>query len=106
MHHVTAGRDYPRDAPRFLGALPGIVRAFADCDLVLYQAGADPHVDEPLGGFLDDEQLAQRDAIVFGEARRLGLPVAWNLAGGYQEPLANVLDIHDRTMAACVAAWC
>lgn len=105
VHHVTAGRDYPRDAPRFLGALPGIVRAFADCDLVLYQAGADPHVDDPLGGFLDDEQLAQRDAIVFGEARRLGLPVAWNLAGGYQEPLANVLDIHDRTMAACVAAW-
>ena len=106
VHHVTAGRDYPHDAARFLGALPGIVRSFADCDLLLYQAGADPHVDDPLGGFLDDEQLAQRDAIVFGEARRFGLPVAWNLAGGYQEPLARVLDIHDRTMAACVAAYC
>ena len=106
VHHVTAGRDYPHDAARFLGALAGIVRSFADCDLLLYQAGADPHVDDPLGGFLDDEQLARRDAIVFGEARRMGLPVAWNLAGGYQEPLAKVLDIHDRTMAACVAAYC
>jgi acetoin utilization deacetylase AcuC-like enzyme len=106
IRHVTAGHGYSMHAGRFLAALPGIVRSFADCDLVLYQAGADPHVDDPLGGFLDDEQLAQRDAIVFTEARKLGLPIAWNLAGGYQEPLSKVLDIHDRTMAACVAAHC
>jgi acetoin utilization deacetylase AcuC-like enzyme len=106
VRHVTAGRDYPRHAARFLASLPGIVRSFADCDLMLYQAGADPHVDDPLGGYLDDEQLARRDAIVFGEACAMGLPVAWNLAGGYQEPLSKVLDVHDRTMAACVAAYC
>lgn len=106
IQHVTAGEGYPRDAERFLALLPGIVKSFAGCDLLLYQAGADPHVDDPLGGFLDDEQLARRDATVFAEARQLGLPVAWNLAGGYQEPLSKVLDIHDRTMAACVAAYC
>lgn len=105
VRHITAGRDYPRHAARFLEALPGIVRSFAGCDLVLYQAGADPHVDDPLGGYLDDDELARRDAIVFTEARAAGLPIAWNLAGGYQEPLARVLDIHDRTMAACAAAW-
>lgn len=105
VRHVTAGRDYPRNAGAFLVALPGIVRAFAGCDIVLYQAGADPHVDDPLGGYLDDDELARRDAIVFTEARAAGLPIAWNLAGGYQEPLSRVLDIHDRTMAACVAAW-
>lgn len=105
VRHITAGRDYPRHAARFLEALPGIVRSFAGCDLVLYQAGADPHVDDPLGGYLDDGELARRDAIVFTEARAAGLPIAWNLAGGYQEPLARVLDIHDRTMAACAAAW-
>ena len=106
IRHVTAGHGYSMHAGRFLGALPGIVESFADCDLVLYQAGADPHVDDPLGGFLDDEQLAQRDAIVFTGAWKMGLPIAWNLAGGYQEPLSKVLDIHDRTMAACVAAYC
>ncbi|HQR11322.1 MAG TPA: histone deacetylase [Casimicrobiaceae bacterium] len=106
IRHVTAGNGYVMHAGRFLAALPAIVESFADCDLVLYQAGADPHVDDPLGGFLDDEQLAQRDAIVFTSATKMRLPVAWNLAGGYQEPLSKVLDIHDRTMAACVAAYC
>ena len=102
--HATAGRHYPRDARKFIALLPRLVRAFAGCDVLLYQAGADPHVDDPLGGFLDDGQLARRDAIVFAEARRLGLPVAWNLAGGYQEPLRRVLDVHDRTMVECVRA--
>jgi acetoin utilization deacetylase AcuC-like enzyme len=105
IRHVTAERHYARDAAVFLAALPALVHAFADCDLLLYQAGADPHVDDPLGGYLTDEELAQRDAIVFAEARRLNLPVAWNLAGGYQRPLAKVLAIHDRTMAACVAEY-
>jgi acetoin utilization deacetylase AcuC-like enzyme len=103
--HVTAGQAYPRQAGKFLAALPGLVRNFRDCDLLLYQAGADPHIDDPLGGFLDNEQLGQRDAIVFAEARALGLPVAWNLAGGYQTPLRRVLDIHDRTMVECVRVY-
>lgn len=103
IRHVTAGRSYERDAASFLKALSGLVKSFGGCDILLYQAGADPHIEDPLGGFLDDDQLAERDRIVFGGARRLGLPVAWNLAGGYQEPLRKVLDIHDRTMAACVA---
>lgn len=102
VHHITASHGYSRDAATFLTHLPSIVAGFADCDLMLYQAGADPHIDDPLGGFLDDDQLAHRDQIVFERARQLGIPVAWNLAGGYQEPLRKVLDIHDRTMQACV----
>ena len=105
IRHATASRGYRREAKSFLAALPGIVESFAACDVLLYQAGADPHVDDPLGGFLDDDQLAERDRTVFREARRLGIPVAWNLAGGYQDPLDNVLDIHDRTMRECVAAF-
>jgi acetoin utilization deacetylase AcuC-like enzyme len=105
VRHVSAGRHYKREAKAFLDALPALVHGFTDCDVLLYQAGADPHVDDPLGGYLDDEQLAQRDAMVFAEAHRLGIPIAWNLAGGYQEPLRKVLDIHDRTMAACVREY-
>ena len=52
----------------------------------------------------ETHELAERDAIVFGIARESRIPIAWNLAGGYQEPLRKVLDIHDRTMAACIAA--
>jgi acetoin utilization deacetylase AcuC-like enzyme len=65
-----------------------------------YQAGADPHVDDPLGGFLDTQQLYDRDQRVFRAARAHRLPMVWNLAGGYQEPLRRVLDIHDNTARA------
>ena len=53
-----------------------------DCDLVLFQAGADPHLDDPLGGILTNAQMSWRDRMVF---EQLGhLPLVWNLAGGYQ----------------------
>ena len=77
----------------------------SDCDVILYQAGADPHINDPLGGWLTTEQLAERDQIVFTMAKRLGIPIAWNLAGGYQTDedggIRPVLDIHDNTMRIC-----
>lgn len=106
VQHVTIGARFGTraDAAPFLTALPGLVRAFRGCDVLLYQAGADPHVDDPLGGFLTTEELARRDAIVFAEARALGLPVAWNLAGGYQRDarggIEPVLQIHENTLRA------
>ncbi len=92
-------------AQAFLDAIPQIVQKFVDCDLVLYQAGADPHIDDPLGGWLTTPELAQRDHLVFACAKVLGIPVAWNLAGGYQTPIRLVLDIHDNTMRACHAVY-
>jgi acetoin utilization deacetylase AcuC-like enzyme len=89
----------------FLAAIPSRVRQFADCHVLLYQAGADPHIHDPLGGWLTDAQLAQRDRLVFETCRDLGLPVAWNLAGGYQSPLRKVLNIHDATLRACAAVY-
>lgn len=73
-----------------------------DCDIWLYQAGADPHVDDPLGGALTTEQLKRRDEIVFRTAKKLNKPIVWNLAGGYQSPLYKVLDIHQNTLNACL----
>jgi acetoin utilization deacetylase AcuC-like enzyme len=105
IRHVTSGAGYRRDAKTFLAALPDIVLGFAGCDLLLYQAGADPHVDDPLGGWLTTRELFQRDQIVFSMANRLGIPVVWNLAGGYQDPLENVLAIHANTMRACVSEY-
>ena len=105
VRHVTAGRGYPRDADEFLRLLPQRVASFADCDIILYQAGADPHVDDPLGGWLTTRELYERDYRVFAAARRYRLPIAWNLAGGYQEPIEKVLEIHDNTLRACAAVY-
>lgn len=59
-----------------------MIVGYRSLDVVLYQAGADPHVDDPQGGYLTTEQLAERDFMVFCECRQRGLPIAWNLAGG------------------------
>lgn len=107
VRHYSAGAHWNRveQAGQFLKAIPGIVESMADCDALLYQAGADPHVDDPLGGWLSTEQLRERDRLVFESAQRYGVPVAWNLAGGYQEPFARVLEIHDNTMLECVQVY-
>jgi len=107
VQHFSAGREYclAKQAEAFLARLPGVVKAFAGCDLLLYQAGADPHVNDLLGGWLTERQLAERDRIVFATARRIGLPVAWDLAGGYQYDLRQVLDLHDNTLIECAEAY-
>lgn len=94
-----------RNAADWLKSLSKNVCKAADCDVLLFQAGADPHIDDPLGGALTSEQMRMRDRIVFQCAKRLGIPVAWNLAGGYQDPLQKVLDIHDATMEECVRVY-
>lgn len=100
----------PASAERWIAKLPAlIVERFIDCDLLLYQAGADAHIDDPLGGWMTDDQLRRRDRAVFGICRAIGLPVAWNFAGGYRRDAAGsirpVLDIHDATMQECAEAW-
>jgi acetoin utilization deacetylase AcuC-like enzyme len=101
--HYSAGEHYGlvSEATQFLAAIPGLVTAMKDCDVILYQAGADPHIEDPLGGWLTTAQLYARDLLVFKTAAELGIPIAWNLAGGYQTPLRKVLGIHDGTMRAC-----
>jgi acetoin utilization deacetylase AcuC-like enzyme len=108
VFHWTAGAHFsqPRQAAAFFEALETTLTGpCADCDVVLYQAGADPHVDDPLGGFLTTAQLERRDALVFDRLRDRGVKVVWNLAGGYQvEPdgsIPRVLELHDNTMKAC-----
>ncbi|WP_309679213.1 hypothetical protein [Polaromonas sp.] len=105
IRHVSQEHWSPDDAKPFIDKLPEVVRDFADCDLLIYQAGADPHINDPLGGFLTTVELAERDRIVFSVAKSIGIPVVWNLAGGYQEPVSRVLEIHRNTMAACVAEY-
>ncbi|MBA3391140.1 MAG: histone deacetylase [Deltaproteobacteria bacterium] len=107
--HFTAGAEYqhPHQADAFLARLPAIARSMHDCDVVLYQAGADPHVDDPLGGWLTTAELRRRDEIVFETFAALDVPVAWNFAGGYQVErdgsIPKVLEIHENTARAALA---
>ncbi len=105
IRHVSEEYEDASAAKRFLDTLPAVVRGCVGCDLLMYQAGADQHIDDPLGGFLTTAELAERDRIVFSVAKEIGIPVVWNLAGGYQQPLARVLEIHRNTMAACVLVF-
>lgn len=117
--HYTHGTDryhsgcHPEE---FVASLAGVVREFKEqgAEILFYQAGADPHVNDPLGGYLTTDQMRRRDRAVFCAARDIGLPVVWNLAGGYQvregctgiDYVRPVLDLHDNTMRECVAAFC
>jgi acetoin utilization deacetylase AcuC-like enzyme len=70
-------------------------------DLVVYLAGADPFGRDQLGGLdLTMEGLRERDLVVMGEARRLGIPVAVVLAGGYASEIEDTVNIHINTVRA------
>lgn len=111
VHHFTTGAHYrrPKDANAFFARLPEILSSFADCDVVLYQAGADPHLEDPLGGWLTTADLLERDRRVFEAMSQMQVPVAWNLAGGYQREadgsIPKVLEIHDNTLRASAEVY-
>jgi histone deacetylase 11 len=53
-------------------------------DLVMYNAGSDPFVDDPLAQLrLMRSDLTERDLLVVTMARERGIPVAMVLSGGY-----------------------
>lgn len=110
VHHFTAGAEFSErgQVAAFLERLAREVERAATCDVVLYQAGADPHVDDPLGGWLTSEELRARDRVVFEGLARRGVPVVWDLAGGYQKradgSIPEVLAIHEATARACLDA--
>jgi len=82
-----------------LGAhIPRIYNEFRP-DLVLYLAGADPYEKDQLGGLaLTKAGLKERDKVVIENARRLGIPVAVVLAGGYAAEIKDTVDIHLNTV--------
>jgi acetoin utilization deacetylase AcuC-like enzyme len=76
------------------GLLPGLLRRTAP-DLVLYDAGVDPHRDDRLGRLaLSDAGLAERDRLVLERCRAAGVPVACVIGGGYDPDLAALARRH------------
>lgn len=80
--------------------LPAVLDDFVP-DIVLYQAGVDPHKDDKLGRLaLTDAGLEARDRYVVREARRRGVPIASALGGGYGSDQRLVADRHAASMLA------
>jgi acetoin utilization deacetylase AcuC-like enzyme len=82
-------------------AVPAIMEKFQP-DFLLYQAGADPYEEDQLGDLkLTIKGLKERDALIFGECRKRGVPVAALLGGGYARDTNDTVTIHVNT---CLAA--
>jgi acetoin utilization deacetylase AcuC-like enzyme len=77
---------------------------FGEAKALIYQAGADPWINDPLGGRFTKEQLRLRDQMVFEFCRAQGIGCAFNLAGGYARNFQDVLDIHNNTMVEALIA--
>lgn len=108
--HVTFGQVFKRpdqaeDFFRRLVDLEAELKRFEPA-LVLYQAGADAHVDDPLGGFLTTEQMGARDEKIFSLGKQLKIPIVFNLAGGYQRDpdggISKVVRLHLNTFSAAL----
>jgi acetoin utilization deacetylase AcuC-like enzyme len=76
-------------------------------DLVLYNAGMDPHHGSGGPRAIDTEVLALREALVFTWAKAHKLPVAWVLAGGYTWgglDMNGLVDLHRLTIETAATA--
>src|SRR5262244_2846150 len=83
--------------------LPALARALNDfCpEIVFYVGGADPYVEDQLGGLnLSKSGLKARDKGVFFAARSRGIPVVTTLAGGYARRVEDTVRIHANTIVA------
>lgn len=74
--------------------LPDVLSAVKP-DLVFYDAGVDPHVDDRLGKLaLTDHGLYRRDRLVLSTCWAQGYPTACVIGGGYSEDLTALAQRH------------
>lgn len=99
------------DGDNYLQVIGDALAAIVDpesIDVVLYNAGMDPHEDCTIGGVsgVDAQVLAERERLVFEWANSRGIPVAFTLAGGYTGGVTaeELADLHLLTFAAAHAS--
>lgn len=96
----------PKHATNYLKYFDNVEQILNDFkpSIILYESGADVHVNDPFGGVLTEEQMYERDVKMFTIAKKLDIPIAWCLAGGYQIVDGKcdfVLHLHMNTFKAC-----
>jgi acetoin utilization deacetylase AcuC-like enzyme len=86
-------------------ALSSGLRQF-EPQLICYVAGADPYMDDQLGGLsLSIAGLKQRDELVFRVARARDIPVMVTYAGGYANHIEDTVTIHYNTVVAAAEGY-
>jgi acetoin utilization deacetylase AcuC-like enzyme len=74
--------------------------------LIAYVAGADPYVEDKLGGLaLTIDGLKQRDRTVFRAAQSAAAPVFSVYAGGYAMRVEDTVTIHANTVLAAAEVF-
>ena len=106
VHHTGSNQMYPfvkmhkpkaRDWSTWTSSL---ISAFSP-SIIMYQAGADAWIEDPYGsGYLTLEGLRERDLGIFRAAQAHGIPIVWNLAGGYCGDIQKTVDVHLQTLKA------
>jgi acetoin utilization deacetylase AcuC-like enzyme len=85
--------------------LPGLLEQVRP-DLVLYDAGVDPHCNDRLGKLaLTDAGLYARDLEVLGTCVARGVPVAGVIGGGYDYDIEALAIRHSTLHRAATAVW-
>ena len=99
-HRVTVDMadDYLEAVEESLAHLEGV-------DLVIHNAGMDPHEGCGVGGLhgINNAVLAEREQIIAEWLQRTGTPAAFALAGGYRGPgldIDGIIDLHMFTVDA------
>jgi len=102
IDHWTLGAEgRGKSGQEIIDSFEGLFEnTFSKCDTLFVQLGADACLDDPLGGFFTKEEMFKRDLEVFRLMKKYNLSGVWNLAGGYQDPIQNVLDLHDFSLEA------
>lgn len=111
--HLSLGRKYRAryQAEEYLAEIARVSTQIrgGKYAAVLYQAGMDVLVGDPLGGILTYEETYRRDLQVFESCRSAAVPIAWNLAGGYQRDsdgtVMPVLRGHLNTLTGCARVF-
>lgn len=87
------GRGSGIDDEKALDQLRGLAKGIKHYDLVLYQAGMDAYINDPMrAGYLTKLDLEERDRTIFSACHETGTPLVWNLAGGYHE--TETVELH------------
>ncbi|PRW61526.1 histone deacetylase [Chlorella sorokiniana] len=98
----TADAEYLRVVAE---VLTGVLQDFRP-DLVLFDAGVDPHVEDALGLLaLSDDGLRRRELLVLDSCLGMGVPVAGFVGGGYASNLAVLAERHCWLHRAAAQLW-
>mgnify|MGYP006275847643 FL=1 len=86
-------------------SLPEVLNAVQP-DLVFYDAGVDPHVDDRLGKLaLSDRGLYRRDRLVLSTCLAQDYPTACVIGGGYSDDLTSLAQRHSLLHRAAIAVF-